>query len=152
MAQAGRHEFELDNGNKFYIRRYDPFLALEILGEVQRKFLPPLAALMEARDDTNATPEVKMEAMMKGIEMVSRTLDGKSLIGLAKIVLNQNYVAVSIHADPPIQLDEGALNRACDDVFDVIKLLVEVLRYNYEKLFTHGRDLIGLEQPPRVIQ
>ena len=148
---GGRHEFELDNGAKFYIRRYDPFLSLEVLGEVQRKFLPPIAALMEA-NDANAEDSVRMDSAMKAVEMVSRTLDGKSLIALVKVVLNKDYVSVSIQAEPPIQLDEGALNRATDDVFDVIRLVVEVLRYNYEKLFTQGRTLIGQGQPQPVIQ
>jgi len=140
---AGRHEFELDNGSKFYIRRFDPFLSLEVLGEVQKKFLPPIAALMEA-NDTGQADGTRMDAAMKAVEMISTNLDGKSLIGLVKTVLNKDYVSVSIQAEPPVQLDEGALNRATDDVFDVIKLTVEVLRYNYEKLFMQGRTLIGL--------
>jgi hypothetical protein len=89
---------------------------------------------------------------MKAVEMVSRTLDGKSLIALVKVVLNKDYVSVSIQAEPPMQLDEAALNRACEDVFDVIRLVVEVLRYNYEKLFTQGRTLIGQGQPQAAIQ
>ena len=147
----GRYEFELDNGSKFYIRRYDPFLSLEILGEVQKKFLPPLAALLEA-NDANQPAEARMDGAMKAVEMVSRSLDGKSLIALVKVVLNPDYVSVSIQADPPIKLDEGALNRACEDVFDVIQLLVAVLRYNYEKLFTQGRTLIGQGQAAPTIQ
>jgi len=151
MAVVGkRFEFELDNGNKFYIRRYEPFLSLEVLGEVQKKFLPPLAAMMEARD--GQTDEAKMDTAMKAVDMVSRSLDGKSLIALVKVVLNSNYVSVSINADPPIPLDEGALNRSTEDVFDVIRLIIEVLRYNYERLFTQGRTLIGLAQPEPTIQ
>ena len=148
---ASRHEFELDNGNKFYIRRFDPFLSLEVLGEVQRKFLPPLASLLEANDE-GQDQDARMEAAMKAVEKISQTLDGKSLIALVKTVLNSDYVAVSIQADPPIRLDEAALNRACDDVFDVIKLVVEVLRYNYEKLFTQGRSLIGRASSSQAIQ
>ena len=37
-----RNEFTLENGNKFYIRRYDAFLSLRVLGEVQKKFLVAL--------------------------------------------------------------------------------------------------------------
>ena len=144
-----RFEFELDNGNKFYIRRFDPFLSLEILGEVQKKFLPPLAALLEA-NDTNQDDGARIDSAMKAVEMISANLDGKSLIILVKAVLNREYVSVSIQADPPVQLDEAALNRSTDDVFDVIKLVVEVLRYNYEKLFTQGRTLIGLDQQQSV--
>ena len=32
-----RNEIKLDNGNTFYIRRYDVFLSLKILGEVQKR-------------------------------------------------------------------------------------------------------------------
>lgn len=149
MAVVGkRYEFELDNGNKFYIRRYEPFLSLEVLGEVQKKFLPPLAAMLEA-NDPNSSAEVRMDQATKAIESVSKSLDGKSLIALVKIVLNPAYISVSITADPPVPLDEGALNRSVDDVFDVIKILIEVLRYNYEKLFTQGRSLIGQDQQDR---
>ena len=143
---AKRFEVELENGNKFYIRRYDPFLALEILGEVQKKFLPSIAAFFEARDSIDKGEGT--DAAMKAIEMISRNLDGKSLIGLVKTVLNPDYVSVSIGSEPPIRLDEGTINLACDDVSDTIMLVVEVLRYNYEKLFTQGRNLIGQAQSP----
>ena len=139
---AARHEFELDNGNKFYIRRYDPFLSLSILGEVQKKFLPPMASLMEANDPTNAGEE-RTRSAMQALENISKNLDGPSLVGLVKTVLNKDYVSVSIHGDAPRQLDEGAINLACEDVSEVIQLVMEVLRFNYEKLFTQGRSLIG---------
>lgn len=151
MAEVGRRKFELDNGNKFYIRRYEPFLSLEVLGEVQKKFLPPLASLMEA-NDPNEDTETRMESMTKAIESVSRSLDGKSLTGLVRLVLNPLYVSVEIQGDPAEQLDEAALNRSTDDIFDVISLVVAVLRYNYERLFTQGRTLIGMGQnnPPAI--
>jgi hypothetical protein len=143
---AARHEFELDNGNKFYIRRFDPFLSLSVLGEVQKKFLPPLASLMESNDPNNPGEE-RMKAAMQAMETISRNLDGPSLVGLVKLVLNKEYVSVSISGDAPRQLDEGAINLACDDVFELISLVIEVLRFNYEKLFTQGRTLIGQAAP-----
>ena len=143
---AARHEFELDNGNKFYIRRFDPFLSLSVLGEVQKKFLPPLASLMESNDPNNPGEE-RMKAAMQAMETISRNLDGPSLVGLVKLVLNKEYVSVSINGDAPRQLDEGAINLACDDVFELISLVIEVLRFNYEKLFTQGRTLIGQAAP-----
>jgi len=148
---TGRHEFELDNGNKFYIRRYEPFLSLEVLGEVQKRFLPPMAALMEA-NDANQTDASRVDAAFKAIEMISKGLDGKSLVAMVKLVLDKDYVSVVIQGDPPVQLDEPAMNRAVDDVSDVIMLVVEVLRYNYEKVFTRGRSLIGPEQSQPTIQ
>jgi hypothetical protein len=143
---AARHEFELDNGSKFYIRRYEPFLSLTILGEVQRKFLPPMASLMEANDQKN-TDEERTKSAMQAMETISKNLDGKSLVDLTKLVLNREYISVSIQGDAPRQLDEGAINLACEDVSEVIELVLEVLRFNYERLFTQGRNLIGRASP-----
>jgi len=143
---AVRHEFKLDNGNKFYIRRYDAFLSLRILGEVQKRFLTPFSAIMEARDaNANST------AFNDAVDRISKSLDGDALVDLAKKVLNPDFVSVSIDNDEAQKLDEGALNMATDSIFDVISVIVEVLRYNYTELFTRGRTLIGQVQDSTVI-
>jgi len=136
-----RHEFKLDNGNKFYIRRYDAFLSLKILGEVQKRFLTALSAIMEAKD----TP-TDSDQFTKAVEQLSRSLDGDALVDLAKKVLNPEYISVVIDDDDPKRLDEGSLNLATDGIFDVVAVIFEVLRYNYSELFTRGRTLIGRAQ------
>jgi len=142
---AGRHEFKLENGTKFFIRRYDVFLSLEVLGDVQKRFLGPLAMLTEAIDKSNPA-EVRERFSQTAIENFSKNLDGPALTYLVKRVLNPEYVSVSIDDRPPEQLEEGQLNLAVDSVYDVIALVFEVLRYNYEDLFTRGRTLIGKAQ------
>lgn len=142
---AGRKEIAI-NGSRFFVRRYDPFLSLQILGEVQKKFLPPLASLLEA-NDPNQDQEERVKAAMFAIEKVSTTLDGQSLVNLVKLVLNQDYISVSIDNAEPRKLDEGALNLACDDIADIIDLVIQVMRFNYERLFTQGRTLIGAASP-----
>lgn len=138
-----REEFKLPNGNTFYIARYDAFLSLKILGEVQKKFLTPLASLMEAADDK--TPDnIKLESIMKAVERISVSLDGDSLVALCRTVLNGQFISCSIDGDQPAMLDEGLLNLATDNVFDVVSLVVEVLRVNYQELFMRSRNLIGL--------
>lgn len=143
---AAREEFVLDNGNKFYIRRYDPFLSLKILGEVQKKFLMPIAALMEAAQGGENTAD--MEKILGAVEKVSANLDGDSLVALCKTVLNGNFISVSIDGDAAIMLDEGALNLATDNIFDVVSLIVKVLEVNYKELFMRSRTLIGQAQQP----
>lgn len=142
---ATRHEFTLDNGNKFYIRRYDAFLSLKILGEVQKKFLVAFSSLMEANDKTQP-PEVQERNLNKAIDTLSKSLDGDSLVGLVKLVLNGEFVSVVIDNGTPDKLDEGMLNRATDSLFDVVSLVFEVLKVNYSELFTRGRNLIGEAQ------
>lgn len=142
-----RHEFALENGNKFYIRRFDAFLALRVLGEVQKKFLVAFTSLIEA-NDKSLSEEAKERNLFKAIDNISRSLDGDSLIALVKQVLNPEFVSVSIGGEPPEKLDEGMLNRSIDSVYDVVAIVFEVLNVNYKELFTRGRTLIGQEQSP----
>ena len=141
-----RHEFQLDNGNKFFIRRYDAFLSLKILGEVQKRFLAPFTAIMEAREQKDNT-----EAFASAVERISKSLDGDSLVDLAKRVLNPEYISVIIDNQQPEKLEEATLNRATDNVFDVVSLIIEVLRFNYTELFTRGKALIGAVQVDTAI-
>jgi len=149
MAQT-RHEFILENGNKFYIRKYDPFLALRILGEVQKKFLVAVTSLMEAQDAT-LSQEDKERNLFKAIDHISKSLDGDSIVSLVKQVLNSEFISVSIEGEPPEKLDEGMLNRSTDNLFDVVSIVFEVLKVNYTELFTRGRTLIGQGTPQEAI-
>jgi hypothetical protein len=148
MAVAPRHEFVLDNGNKFYIRRYDAFLSLKILGEIQKRFLAPFVQMIETRD-----AKVNGEDHFgNAVDKLSRNLDGDALIDLVKKVCHPDYVTVVIDGQDPEKFDEGLLNLAIADVSDVIALVVEVLKYNYTALFTRGRTLIGQARENMAIQ
>jgi hypothetical protein len=141
-----RHEFELDNGTKFYIRRFDVFLSMKILGDIQKKFLAPIAQFVEA-NDRSLPQEVRDKNMTEAIDKISRNLDGDSLIELTRKVLNPEFISVVIEGEPAAKLEEHLLNRATDgSIFDVVALIFEVLKVNYEELFTRGRTLIGKAQ------
>lgn len=146
----GRHEFKLDNGNVFYIRRFDAFLSLRVLGEVQKKFLVAFTSLMEA-NDKSIGQEAQERNLFKAIDNVSKSLDGDSIVSLVKQVLNPEFISVVVEGEPPEKLDEGMLNRATESLYDVIALVFEVLKVNYEELFTRGRTLIGAETQSTAI-
>ena len=95
-----RNEIKLDNGNTFYIRRYDVFLSLKILGEVQKRFLVAFTSLMEA-NDKSIGQEAQERNLFKAIDSLSKSLDGESIVALVKLVLNPEFVSVSIGGDPP---------------------------------------------------
>lgn len=152
MAKASRHEFTLDNGNKFYIRRYDAFNSLKILGDVQKRFLAPLVSVFEAVDTRSSGRTNGEDHFVSAIENISRQLDGDALVDLARKVLHPDYVTIVIDNGEPQKLDEGSLNLATDGVFDVITLVVEVLKYNYADLFTKGKTLIGKAQETMAIR
>jgi hypothetical protein len=139
---ASRKEFHLNDKATFYIRKYEPFLALEILGELQTKFLAPLAAFMESADEKTAD-ETKTKYVMDGIERLSRNLDGKELVKMAKMLLNGEYISVSIDNEPAEKLSEHLLNRGVEDVSELAELVIEVIKENFANVFTRGQTLIG---------
>lgn len=142
MAVNKIEPFNLNGHAVFYIRKYEPFLALEILGDLQTKFLAPLAALMESADET-ASEDTKMKYIFDGIDRLSRNLDGKSLVTLSKIVLNGEYISVEIDKEPVERLTENLLNRAIEDVGEVVELIIKVLEVNYKSVFTRAMSRIG---------
>jgi hypothetical protein len=147
MAIGPRHEFVLDNGNKFLIRRYDAFLSLKILGEIQKRFLSPFVQMIETRD----RPANGEDHFGEAVDKLSRNLDGDLLIDLVKKVCHPDFITVVVEGQDPEKFDEGLLNLAIADVSDVIALVVEVLKYNYTGLFTKGRTLIGQARESMVI-
>jgi hypothetical protein len=139
---AARKEFHLNDHATFFIRKYEPFLALEILGELQTKFLAPLAAFMESADD-NVTSDAKSKYILDGIERLSKNLTGKELVHMAKMLLNGEYISVTIDNEPPDKLSEHLLNRAVEDVSELAELVIEVIKENFANVFTRGQTLIG---------
>src|SRR3954453_10082981 len=144
---ASRHEFKLENGTCFYIRRYDVFLAMKILGDVQKKFMTPFALFIESNDQ-KLSQEIRDRNLMSAIQQFSLNIDGDSLIQIAKTVLNSEYISVSVGGNPAEKLTENVLNMATESIVDVVALVLEVLKVNYEDLFTRGKTLIGQATAP----
>lgn len=143
---AARQEFVLDNGTKFYIRRFDAFLALKVLGDIQKKFLGPIAQVVIDMNTQGLTDDQRAKTIQESLQTISTNLDGASLIELARKVLNPEFISVSIDNEPAEKLEEHLLNRATDSVFDVIALVVAVVRFNYDEVFTRGPSLFGMAQ------
>jgi hypothetical protein len=133
-----RKEFTIGR-SVYYVRKYEPFLALKILGDLQRRFLGPMATFMESRPDE----EMNIGLMIKGIGSISASLDGDTLVNIAKRVLDPEYISVAIEGEPAEKLTDNMLNRAVDSVADVIELLAYVLKENYENVFTLATTHIG---------
>lgn len=146
---SGRHEFALENGTKFYIRRYDVFLAMKILGDVQKRFMTPFALFMEANDQ-KLSQELRDRNLMAAVQQFSLNIDGDSLIEITRTVLHPEYVTAVIGGNPPEKLTENVLNMATDSIVDVVSLVMEVLKVNYEDLFTRGKTLIGQAIAPEA--
>jgi hypothetical protein len=137
-----RHEHSLGNGSKFYIRRFEPFLATRIFGDLQRKILAPLVSVIEANDSSLSEEQRERNARI-AIESLSENLNGRALEDVARMLLNPDYISVSVDGRPPERADEGMLNQAVDGMADLLELTIEVVVVNYKDLFTRGGTLFS---------
>jgi hypothetical protein len=122
---------------------------MKILGDVQKRFMTPFALFMEA-NDKKLSQDIRDRNLMSAIQQFSLSIDGDSLIEITKTVLQTEYVSVSIGGNPPEKLTDNVLNMATDSVIDVVMLVLEVLKVNYEDLFTRGKTLIGAALAPEA--
>lgn len=128
---SGRHEVKIGD-NSFYIRRYNPFMALEILGDLQKQFAGPFLGVLDGK--AAGTEGEGQAAMMAAFSKLSATIDGKTLRTLAKRLLDPDYISVSIDGAEPKKLDEITVGLAITSVGDLLQLCWEVISYNFAEV------------------
>lgn len=149
-------------GSVYFIRPYDPFLALEIMGDLQQRFLAPLLSTLDAAGkpsaeeiaaaggDQEAAEAAKRKVMeaegMRGIARLSAAMNGKELRAWAEKLLLADFISVAVDgADPgnPRKLDTTARALALKSSADIIELCIAVCRVNFAGIFTRAGSLLG---------
>jgi hypothetical protein len=131
-----RQEVQI-GANTFYIRRFDAFLALEILGDLQQRLLGPVLAVVDAKEESQTG------AFMAGLEKLSTSMDGKTLRALADRLLDPEFVSVSIDGKDAVKLSGTAKLTAFTSAADVVELCVASIRFNYADFIERWRPLIS---------
>jgi len=137
---AGRHEVTI-GANTFYLRRYDPFLGLEILGDLQQRLGAPLLSSMEGR--AGLGNEDAFSAMMSGLAKLSASMDGKALTSVARRLLLPDFVSVAANGGEPRKLDASAIALLNLGMEDLAELCVEVAKFQFGPFFERLRSLTG---------
>ncbi len=135
--------------NEYFIRRYDAFLAVEILGDLQKQFAGPLLGMMDGKQ--SASPEEANASMMSAFSKLSGTIDGRTLKSLAERLINPEFVGVSIEGAPVRKLDKTAVNLCLETAADVLQLCWEIVKFNYAEViarFNTPFTPAPLSQPP----
>lgn len=128
---AERHKVTIGD-NDFFIRRYEPFLALEILGDLQKQFAGPMLSMVDGKAGGSA--EENQMALMAAFAKLSGSLDGKTLRALAERLLNPDYVSVSIAGAEPRKLDASAVMLSLNGASDIMQLCWAVVTHNYSEV------------------
>lgn len=129
---------------EFHIRRFDPFMALELFGDLQRDILPALGSLMSA---VFAKDEGSMSdaAIGDAVRELSTKLDGASLQRWANRLLDPEFVSFSI-SGRDAKLTRDKRDMAFEDAGQIIELMVHIIRHNFADFFLRWAGRFGSVQ------
>lgn len=143
MALGDRHEVQIGE-NTFYIMMFEPFKAMEVLGDLQKTFSPiigKLAGGVANNPDVLEAEITDLQGMLPALEgafaSLAENVDGKTLKNICSMLLNQEYIAVEDETGKTKQLSQGVINKIfLGKTGDMTKLMWEVVRLNYQDFFT----------------
>lgn len=141
---AERTEVEID-GVQVLIKKFDPFLSVAIMGELQKYVLGPAGAMFSMQGG-KAGIDLSEYAIERTIEKLSAGLDGEILLKLVKKLVNPDYVALKFgELEKPVKATEGNINLAFteDPVGSLCQVVAEILKVNYTAFFMRAQSLFG---------
>lgn len=135
----GREKVVIDglDGVYFSVRKFEPFLGVKILADLQRLFSSTMIS-MDMSD--GASPEAMIA---KALGELSNTMNGSTVQSVLKTLLDPEYVSVTTETQDTVKLTEGQVNMVFDDVSQLMDLAVKVAIINYKPVFTKWFTLIG---------
>lgn len=136
-------KLEFDDGNRIvYIRRMDPFVAMEVMADLQKYFAAPLAAMIEARGAES--DEEAMQVVMSSIEKVSAQLDSASIRKVIDMLLfKPECISFSVDGCEAKRLDDAKKGMALKEIDEIVYLIIETLKHNYADFLSQMLDRFG---------
>lgn len=138
--------------NEFTIRKFNPFLAWELFGDLQKELLPSVSELLltVAKTGPGAEPSLEVQAhegraMAEGIAKVSAKLGGDRMKYWADRLFDPEYISVSINDGEPVKLTKATAQLAFSDFTEIAQLLFEILKFNYAGPMAGFLTRIGLD-------
>jgi hypothetical protein len=151
MAASNTHTVKIGD-NEFLIRRFNPFLAWEMFGDLQKELLPSVSELLiavaaKAPADKAAQAENVDDGrvLAEGISKLSAKLGGERMKYWAERLFNPEYVSVSINGNEPVKMDKAMANLAFSDFTEIAQLVFEILKFNYAGPMAGFLSRIGLD-------
>ena len=131
--------------NEYIIRKMEPFVALRLFGDLQRRVLGPAAGLIAAFTKGESTDvEADNKALTVGIEALSKAMAGPDLEYVANLLINKEYIAVITKAEPDgIKCDVKVADQVMDDMFEIVELCKEIATVNWQDFGMRVRGLFG---------
>ena len=141
---------DLTIGNTtFFIEKFPAMTQIKIFGDLQKTLLPSFGKLLaefgNIIDDENA--EKADTAFIDGLRELSQQLDGASLEKLVKELIKPDFVTFvrdDFNNGNDTKLTHDKLNAACEDMGEIIELLIFILKLNFSSFFTNYLTRLGV--------
>lgn len=117
---------------EFAIRQMNPFYAMSVLGDLQKIIVPALGGA--AGGVENNTEQSELVSAVGGmLKTLSTSVDGKTLMRSAKLLLNEEFLSVKGKGDKSFaSADEDTLAMIFwGRPFDMVALCLKVFQVNY---------------------
>lgn len=152
MAYTGGKITEVEiGGNIFYIRQFDPFQALKVLGELQKLITPILGGVAGAISKNGVDKDITdirivAAALQDVFNALPDQLDGEKLHALSKKLLNAEFIGVMIDGEgQPVKLSTDRINDVfTGNPYDMLRLMFEVAKANYADFSMLSNIPLGL--------
>ena len=131
--------------NTFYVRRYEPFLGVEILGDLQAQFAGPFMNTINGKP--SGSEEERNAEMMAALGKLSKSMDGKAIRTLAEKLVDPEYVSVEVGRGGETQkANKIAFALAAQNGMtsaDLLQLCWEIVVYNYAEVVSRVTSPTG---------
>ncbi|KUE88884.1 hypothetical protein ASL20_09670 [Cupriavidus necator] len=141
----------------FYIRKFDPFAGLRLLGDLQKDILPAVAHLVQAAlgpeapgmpgggVDRDALNRAADAGLVEALRELSGKLGGASLEAWANRLLDPECITATINGRD-VKLAADVRLMAFRDAGDILELMAQVIRYNFADFLLRWVGRIGPAQ------
>lgn len=141
---SNREEVQI-GANRYFVRKFDAFRGLKVLGDLQKSFIAPFLSVLDGK--AAGSEEAVTAGVMAGVERVLRDMDGDKLEAMARKLLPPDHVSVAAPGEEARKLDESAIGLCNVGVADLLELCVFVAKHNYGDLFQRAGSVIGAVLP-----
>ncbi|EFM88748.1 Uncharacterised protein [Actinobacillus pleuropneumoniae] len=143
---------DLTIGNTtFFIEKFPAMTQIKIFGDLQKTLLPSFGKLLAEFGKKNEENEENAErsdtAFIDGLRELSQQLDGTSLEKLVKELIKPDFVTFvrdDFNNGNDTKLTHDKLNAACEDMGEIIELLIFILKLNFGSFFTNYLTRLGV--------
>jgi len=132
----------------FSIRRFNPFLAMRVLGELQKLIVPAISGALNNADDSVENIEVLGGAVGGALAKLAEVIDGEKMEKATRLLLDGNYIAVSSAGKKDFQrIDDGIVAAVFTGrPLDLLALCGKIFAVNFMDFSTSSSVPTGVRQ------